>query len=99
MGVDEKIRRFKELVKSGVSISKARRGSGLHSEGYKRYYDEIWSDPDMAPYRPKYGGSSGGAVEVKPNVGSGVLSSGGVGDLKDPLRILLMDPWLVECDG
>jgi hypothetical protein len=27
------------------------------------------------------------------------LSSEGVGDLKDPLRILLMDPWLVECDG
>jgi hypothetical protein len=78
MGVEEKIRRFKGLVKSGVSISKARRGSGLHSEGYKRYYDEIWGDPGMTPYRPKYGGSMGGAVEVKPNVGFCLLKALGI---------------------
>jgi len=51
--VKEKIERFKELVKSGYSVSKARRESKLHPKQYKKYYDEIWSDPDMKPYMPQ----------------------------------------------
>jgi len=51
--VKEKIERFKELVKKGYSVSKARRESKLHPPQYKKYYDEIWSDPDMKPYMPQ----------------------------------------------
>jgi len=51
--VKERIERFKELIKSGYSVSKARRESKLHPREYKKYYDEIWSDPDMKPYSPR----------------------------------------------
>jgi len=51
--VKERIERFKELVKSGYSVSKARRESKLYPKQYKKYYDEIWSDPDMKPYMPQ----------------------------------------------
>jgi len=51
--VKEKIERFKELVKKGYSVSKARRESKLYPPQYKKYYDEIWSDPDMKPYMPQ----------------------------------------------
>jgi len=51
--VKEKIERFKELVKKGYSVSKAMRESKLYPKQYKKYYDEIWSDPDMKPYMPQ----------------------------------------------
>jgi len=51
--VREKIERFKELVKKGYSVSKAMRESKLHPAQYKKYYDEIWSDPGMKPYMPQ----------------------------------------------
>ena len=51
--VKEKIERFKELVKKGYLVSKAMRESKLYPKQYKKYYDEIWSDPDMKPYMPQ----------------------------------------------
>jgi len=51
--VKEKIERFKELVKKGYLVSKAMRESKLYPKQYKKYYDEIWSDPDMKPYSPR----------------------------------------------
>ena len=51
--VKEKIEHFKELMKSGYSVSKAMRESKLYPAQYKKYYDEIWSDPDMKPYMPQ----------------------------------------------
>jgi len=51
--VKERVELFKELIKRGYSVSKARRESKLHPREYKKYYDEIWSDPDMKPYMPQ----------------------------------------------
>jgi len=51
--VDEKIRCFEELVKSGYSVGKAQKECRLSSQQYKKYYDLIWSDPEMELYRPR----------------------------------------------
>lgn len=51
--VKQRVERFKELVKQGSSIRKAMRECKLQPRNYKKFYDEIWSDPDMEPYRPE----------------------------------------------
>jgi len=48
---EEKIKCFKELVKSGYSVAKAQRECRLYPREYKRYYNLIWGDPEMEPYR------------------------------------------------
>jgi hypothetical protein len=49
----ERAKRFKELVKSGMSINRALKESRLHPRYYKQHYMEIWSDPELEPYRPE----------------------------------------------
>ena len=49
----ERVEKFKELVKSGLSVYKALKESGLHPRYYRRHYEEIWSDPGLEPYRPE----------------------------------------------
>jgi len=55
--MDEKIRKkiekFKELIKQGYSVRKARSESKLHPSEYTKYYDDIWSDPELAPFRDR----------------------------------------------
>lgn len=59
-----RIARFKELVRQGKPIRKSLRESGLQPRDYKRYYDDIWGDPDMAGFRPK---KAGQREEEKPS--------------------------------
>jgi hypothetical protein len=47
------IKRFKELIKQGFSVSKAKKESGLSHRKYRQHYEEIWNDPEMAPLKPK----------------------------------------------
>jgi hypothetical protein len=49
----EKFKAFKEAVKEGCSIRKALEKSGMSRGAYDYYYNQIWSDPEMAPYKPK----------------------------------------------
>jgi len=49
----ERVEKFKSLIKQGYNVSKALRESKLHMRDYKRLYGEIWSDPEMAPLKPK----------------------------------------------
>jgi chromosome segregation ATPase len=49
----ERAKKFKELVKSGLSVYEALRKSKLHPRYYKQHYEEIWSDPDLEKYRPE----------------------------------------------
>lgn len=51
--VKRRVERFKELIKQGYTTTKAKRESKLHPRDYKRFKNEIWSDPDMAPFKPK----------------------------------------------
>jgi len=51
--VEEKIKRFKELVKQGYSVNKALKEVKLSPTTYNKHRDEIWSDPEMAPFKPK----------------------------------------------
>jgi hypothetical protein len=51
--VAERINKFKELIKQGKSVRKALEESGLHRRDYKKHYDEIWSDPELAPFKPQ----------------------------------------------
>jgi len=44
---------FKDLVKKKYPIRKAMKESKLQPRDYKKYYDEIWSDPEMQSFRPK----------------------------------------------
>ena len=50
---DDAIQRFKELIKQGMSVGKAKRESGLSHRMYRQHYDDIWSDPEMAPFKPE----------------------------------------------
>ena len=52
-GQEGRVKKFKELVKSGMSMRRALKGSGLHPRYYKKHYVEIWSDPELEPYRPE----------------------------------------------
>jgi len=51
--VHERVERFKELIKRGYSVRKAQKESKLQPRDYKKFYDQIWSDPDMAPFMPE----------------------------------------------
>jgi hypothetical protein len=51
--VAERINKFKELIKQGKSVRKALEESGLHRRDYKKHYDKIWSDPELAPFKPQ----------------------------------------------
>jgi len=61
---DERLQKFKELIKQGYGVNKALAEAGLGKGWYDRHYDEIWSDPEMAPYKPKtYRKSAANTVE------------------------------------
>jgi prefoldin subunit 5 len=49
----ERAKKFKELIKSGMSVNRALKESKLHPRYYKQHYMEIWSDPELEPYRPE----------------------------------------------
>ncbi|MCR6691531.1 MAG: hypothetical protein MRT15_04000 [archaeon YNP-LCB-003-016] len=51
--VAERINKFKELIKQGKSVRKAMMESGLQPRDYKKHYDEIWSDPEIAAFKPQ----------------------------------------------
>ena len=51
--VKERISRFKELIKQGYSVRKALAESGLGRTLYEKYYDEIWSDPELKDLKPQ----------------------------------------------
>jgi len=51
-GQEGRVEKFKELVKSGISIRRALKESRLHLRYYKEHYVEIWSDPELESYRP-----------------------------------------------
>ncbi|MBT0160921.1 hypothetical protein G4O51_13155, partial [Candidatus Bathyarchaeota archaeon A05DMB-2] len=50
---DYAIQRFKELIKQGYSVGKAKKESGLSHRMYRQHYDDIWTDPEMAPLKPE----------------------------------------------
>jgi len=50
--VEEKIKRFKELVKQGYSVNKALKEVKLSPTTYNKHRNEIWGDPEMAPFKP-----------------------------------------------
>jgi hypothetical protein len=50
---EEKIELFRSLVKEGKSVNKAIQDSGLTRYRYQKYYEEIWSDPEMAAFKPQ----------------------------------------------
>jgi len=52
-GVEEKIELFKSLVKAGKSVNKAIAESGLTEYKYRKHYAEIWSDPELAAFKPQ----------------------------------------------
>ena len=52
-GQEGKVEKFKELIKSGMSIRKALKESRLQPRDYIKHYMEIWSDPELEPYRPE----------------------------------------------
>jgi hypothetical protein len=47
----ERVKKFKELVKSGASVRRALKESKLHPQYYKQHYMEIWNDPELEPTR------------------------------------------------
>ena|GEM_PF-1181517 len=49
----EKVAAFKEYVKQGKGVAEALALSKLQPRDYIKYYDEIWSDPEIAPFKPK----------------------------------------------
>ncbi|MEM1749882.1 MAG: hypothetical protein QW088_03020 [Desulfurococcaceae archaeon] len=49
----EKVEKFKEYVKQGKGVAEALALSKLQPRDYIKYYDEIWSDPEIAPFKPK----------------------------------------------
>jgi hypothetical protein len=51
--LEDKIKRFKELVRQGYTVGKALREAKLRGQEYKAHYEEIWGDPEMAQFRPK----------------------------------------------
>lgn len=52
-GVEEKIELFKSLVKAGKSVNKAIAESGLTEYKYRKHYAAIWSDPELAAFKPQ----------------------------------------------
>lgn len=56
--VGEKIARFRELIKRGYTVKQAMKESGLSRSEYERFYDEIWSDPELESLRSKLRGKS-----------------------------------------
>jgi len=52
-GQEGKVEKFKELVKSGISIRRALKESRLNPRDYVKHYMEIWSDPELESYRPE----------------------------------------------
>jgi len=53
MSLEDKVMRFKELVKRGYSVNKGLKEVGLSKRQYLKHYDGIWGDPEMAQFRPK----------------------------------------------
>jgi hypothetical protein len=49
----EKFERFKELIKSGVTVREALKEAGLSAATYQKYKEVIWCSPDMKPYRSR----------------------------------------------
>ncbi|MEM2196811.1 MAG: hypothetical protein QW290_07005 [Sulfolobales archaeon] len=49
----EKVAAFKEYVKQDKGVAEALALSKLQPRDYIKYYDEIWSDPEIAPFKPK----------------------------------------------
>ena len=52
-GDKDKVELFKALIREGKSVNKAMRESGLSTYKYQKYYDAIWSDPEMAEFKPQ----------------------------------------------
>jgi hypothetical protein len=50
---EQKIELFKTLVKEGKSVNKAIEEAGLSRYKYQKHYEEIWSDPTLAPFKPQ----------------------------------------------
>jgi hypothetical protein len=53
MSLEDKVMRFKELVKRGYSVNKGLKEVGLSKRQYLKRYDGIWGDPEMAQFKPK----------------------------------------------
>jgi DNA-binding transcriptional regulator YhcF (GntR family) len=47
------VEEFKRAIKDGLSVNKALEVSGLSNRKYQRYYEEIWSDPELADLKPE----------------------------------------------
>jgi|GEM_PF-6955545 len=52
-GDEEKIELFKSLVRAGKSVNKAIAESGLTEYKYRKHYEDIWSDPELATFKPQ----------------------------------------------
>jgi len=49
--MEERIRKFKELIKQGYTKKQARQESGISGRLYTKMYDSIWSDPELQPFK------------------------------------------------
>jgi hypothetical protein len=47
------VEEFKRAIKDGLSVNKALEVSSLSNRKYQRYYEEIWSDPELADLKPE----------------------------------------------
>jgi len=54
MSLEEKVAKFKELMKArkGKGVEEALAEAGLSKRRYRELYDEIWSDPELQPFKP-----------------------------------------------
>jgi hypothetical protein len=51
--LEERVNTFKQLIKQGYSVRKALNEAGISRDAYHKLYGEIWSDPELAPFKPK----------------------------------------------
>jgi hypothetical protein len=63
--LEERVNAFKQLIKQGYSVRKALKEAGISHGTYTKLYGEIWSDPELQPFKPKLAIPKVGGSEVK----------------------------------